>query len=466
MTRPVVVAGGSVAGLACALALARHGFRVTVVERTPEPPSRGAREWRRPAVAQHGHSHLLTSLGVRVLREHAPEVLTAALDAGAGLLDLADTLPGGERLAEDAELTALAVRRPVFELALRDVVRALPGVEIRSRVTLRALTTAGRVTSAGRVTGVVTGTGEHLSAQAVVDATGRRAASRDWLAAAGAIPPAELTAPTAIRAFTRFYRLASPGALPGPLNRGNAAGGIWDHYAAVAHPADNGTYALTLGAPAHDRATAGLRDPAAFTAAARLSPHLAAWADPDVGRPIGPVRPITLPPNSLRPAAVVAGLYAVGDAACVTNPLYGRGMSLALRHAFALAGHLAETGEGDARAAARLADRIHRPWYEHSVREDAHRTALWRARVTGGPPPVWAAPDGRPALAEIGAAARTDPVVWRGLTRVLMGLDGAHEVLDDEVFRKRVRAAPAPRGGPRPPTRDELVRAVAAEIAP
>ncbi len=137
-------------------------------------------------------------------------MLAAALDAGAGLLDLADSLPGGERLPEDAELTALAVRRPVFELALRDVVRALPGVEIRSRVTVRALTTAGRVPSARRVTGVVTGTGERLSAQAVVDATGRRAASREWLAAAGPIPPAELTAPTAIRAFTRFYRLASP----------------------------------------------------------------------------------------------------------------------------------------------------------------------------------------------------------------------------------------------------------------
>ncbi|MGW3950967.1 NAD(P)/FAD-dependent oxidoreductase [Streptomyces sp. NPDC004752] len=455
MTRPVVVAGGSVAGLACALALARRGFRVTVLERTPEPP-KDALEWRRPAVAQHGHSHLLASLGVRVLREHAPEVLAAALDAGAGLLDLADTLPGGERLPEDAELTALAVRRPVFELALHGVVRALPGVEIRHRVTVRALTTARRVT------GVVTGTGEHLPAHAVVDATGRRAASREWLAAAGTIPPAELTAPTAIRAFTRFYRLTSPGSLPGPLNRGNAAGGIWDHYAAVAHPADNDTYALTLGAPARDRATAGLRHPAAFTAAARLSPHLAAWADPDAGRPISPVRPITLPPNSLRPAAAVGGLYAVGDAACVTNPLYGRGMSLALRHAFALAGHLAETREGDARAA----DRLHRPWYEHSVREDTHRTALWRARVTGGPPPAWAAPDGRPALAEIGTAARADPVVWRGLTRVLMGLDGAHEVFDDAVFRTRVRAAPAPRGGPRPPTRDELVRAVAAENAP
>jgi hypothetical protein len=275
-----------------------------------------------------------------------------------------------------------------------------------------------------------------------------------------------------MRAFTRFYRLTSPGALPGPLNRGNAAGGIWDHYAAIAHLADNDTYALSLGVPTADPVTTGLRHPAAFTAVARLSPHIAPWADPARGEPIGPVRPITLPPNILRctvrtGAEPVAGLYPVGDAACITNPIFGRGMSLALQHAFALAELLDGEPLPDrelAGSAARLAADVYRPWYEHAAQEDAARAAVWRARVKGCPPPV--APDpGRPALAAVAGAAATDGSVWRGLTRVLMGLDTADDVFGDPAFLKRVRAAPVQSaGGPRPPTREELAGAVQDEV--
>ncbi|MFJ4840106.1 NAD(P)/FAD-dependent oxidoreductase [Streptomyces sp. NPDC088746] len=470
MTPAVVVVGGSVAGLATALALALRGMPVRVLEQTPVPPDgppeKAAELWRRPTVAQSGHSHVLTSLGVRVLRARAPQVLDAAAEAGARMLDLMRALPAraddGVRRPGDEELVALAVRRPVFELVLRQVLRSLPNVGISHGVTVVALRTTP---SGSRVTGVVTGDGESIPAHAVVDATGRRAASRSWLTTAGLPPGPERTAPTRVRAFTRFYRLRSPGTLPGPLNRGNAAGGIWDHYAAVAHLADNDTYALTLGVPTADPETTGMRYPGPFTAVARLSPHLAPWVDPTVGEAISDVRPMTLPPNKLccaPGAGPIAGLYPVGDAACVTDPLFGRGMSLALRHAFLLAELLEDepAAEEQAGRAARIADDVYRSWYEHAVREDAARTALWRARVTGSPPP--AAPEtARPALPEVARAASTDGAVWRGLTRVLMGLETVEDVLDDEAFRRRVRTAPAPAGAVSPPpTREELVAAV------
>ncbi|WP_237518808.1 hypothetical protein [Streptomyces sp. SID5910] len=476
MTGPVVVVGGSVAGLATGLALASRGLPVRVLEQAPVPPEgppeKAAELWRRPTVAQNGHSHVLTSLGVRVLRAHVPQVLDAALEAGAHLLDLMRALPAGAddgiRRRGDEELVALAVRRPVFELVLRQALRSLPDVTISHGVKVTGL----RTTPSGtRVTGLVTGDGEDIPTHAVVDATGRRSASRSWLTAAGLPPRAPRTAPTRVRAFTRFYRLRTPGTLPGPLNRGNAAGGIWDHYAAVAHLADNDMYALTVGVPTADPATTGLRHPAAFTAVARLSPHLAAWADPAVGEPVSAVRPLTLPPNTLHRApdagaGPIAGLYPVGDAACVTDPLFGRGMSLALRHAFLLAEFLADgpAAEEQGERAARIADGVYRPWYEQAVRENAARTALWRARVTGCPPPA-ASESGRAALSEVARAAAADGTVWRGLTRVLMGLETAEDVFDDEAFRRRVRTAPAPAAdGPRPPTREELVAAVRNEV--
>lgn len=478
MTGPAaVVVGGSVSGLATALALAGRGVPVRVLERGAPPPqgpaAKAADAWHRPALPQCGHSHILTSLGVRELRDHAPRVLEAAVEEGARLLDLTVAAPpaDGPREVTDPELIALAVRRTVFELVLHRAVRSLPQVTISHGTAVRGLLLDP---SATRASGVVTDRGERVPARFVVDATGRGSASRSWLTDAGLPVPDDLTAPSRLRAFTRFYRQHAPDdGLLGPLNRGNAAGGVWDHYAAVVHPADNGVFVITLGVPTSDPATNLLRGPAAFSAAARLSPFVAAWADDRAATPLTPVRAMTLPPNILRGTAQaggspVAGLFPVGDAACVTDPLYGRGMSLALHHAFRLAalldGH-PEVDERQSELAARLADGLYRPWYEQSVHDDLVRDRLWRARIHGvAPPPTPPAVPGRPGVAEVARAAAVDATVWRGLTRVLMGLDTPAGIFDDAAFRARVGGARTDGAGPahRPPTREELLEALAA----
>ncbi|MEU3501569.1 NAD(P)/FAD-dependent oxidoreductase [Streptomyces hundungensis] len=473
---PVVVVGGSIAGLTTALALAERGFPVRVLERAEAPPegpvAKVADVWERSTVPQSGHSHILTSLGVRVLRRRAPWLLEGALADGAQLLDLTRAAPTGPREPADDDLVALAVRRTVLELLLYRGVRNLPGVTLEHATTVRSLLLDPSRT---RVTGVVTDAGSPVPARFVVDATGRRAASLSWLAQAGAPVGQDLTGPTQLRCFTRFYRLDTPGhTFPGPLNRGNAAGGIWDHCAAVVHPADNATFAITLGAPTADPATDALRTPAGFTAAARLAPYVAPWTDERVATPLTEVRAITMPPNVLRSTARpgprrIAALFPVGDAACVTDPLYGRGMSLAFHHAFQLAELLAahpEPGGEQSERAVRLADDLYRPWFEQAVHDSAARAALWRSRAENAPPPpAPPAPRGRPALAEIAGAAVGDVTVWRGLTRVLMSLNTPGEVFDAADFRERVRRAPTPAApaGPRPPTCAELLAALGAE---
>ncbi|MPY58095.1 FAD-dependent oxidoreductase [Streptomyces spongiae] len=480
MTAPaVVVVGGSVAGLATALALAERGFAVRVLERSAPPPEgpagKAAELWHRPTVAQGDHSHVLTSLGVRVLRRSAPSLLETVLEEGARLLDLTRVAPAGaeHRAATDGELVALAVRRPVLDLLLHRAVAALPRVTVDHGVAVRGLLLDP---SGSRARGVLTDTGAQVPARFVVDATGRGAATRSWLRNAGLPVGDDLTGPTHLRCFTRFYRLTAPdGPPPGPLNRGNAAGGIWDHYAAVVHPADNAVFAITLGALTSDPATTVLREPAAFTAAARLSPYVTQWTDERAATPLTGVRAITMPPNILRSVIrpgrrQVAGLFPVGDAACVTDPLYGRGMSLALEHAFRLAEALDShpaVGECQSEVAVRLADEIHHPWYEQAVHDSRARVGLWRARADGTPPqPVAPAAPGRPALPELARAAATDATVWRGLTRVLMGLDKPAEVFDDAAFRDRVRGAPdgSVLTGPHPPTRRELLTALDAGV--
>ncbi|MBD0742448.1 NAD(P)/FAD-dependent oxidoreductase [Streptomyces sp. CBMA152] len=470
-----LVVGGSVAGLAAALALAGSGRKVVVLERSAPPP-RGAmadlhNRWQRPTVPQAQQSHTLTSLGVQTLRTRAPEVLERLLASGAPLFDLTRALPPGAtdrgREVGDDDLVAIGCRRTTLELVLYRTVEALPQVEIRHGTTVRGLRLDAEKRS---VRGVVTANGAHLSADVVVDATGRRAASRTWLADAGVGLGNDLTTPSGLRGFTRFYRLRGS-SLPGPLTRGHAAGDIWDHYAGVLHPGDAGTFAIALGTLPGDLELDRLRHPAVFTALARATPGLSAWLDDSVSEPLSGVHVITGPANALRAAAVrpsVAGLFPVGDAACVTNPLFGRGMSLALAQAFGLADALAAHPAAErSEAAARFADTLLRPWYEHAAGSDRERIGQWSAAVHGrSQPPV---DPGCPS-GQIRAAAVHDGMVWRGLMRVLMGLRTPDEVFGDEKFHHRV--AHAPRGatpsGTAPLPRQELLRALdeAEEVRP
>ncbi len=472
-----MVVGGSVAGLATALALAERGFPVRVLERSAPPPEgpvdKAAELWQRPTVPQSDHSHILTSLGVRVLRQRAPHLLDAAQEEGARLLDLTRAAPTDtfDKEADDHELVALAVRRPLLELLLYRAVRALPGVTFDHGTAVRGLLLDP---DRSRVAGVVTDRGEQVPARFVVDATGWKAAALAWLRKSGVPVGEDLVGTTQLRCLTRFYRLNEPGDdWPGPLNRGNAAGGIWDHYAAVVHPADNGVFAIAVGALTSDPDTAILREPAAFTTAARMSPYVAEWIEEGASTPLTDVRAITMPPNILRSTArpgqrQIAGLFAVGDAACVTDPLFGRGMSLALQHAFQLA-DLLDThpmvGEYQSENAVRLAEEVHRPWYEQAIHDSRSYGDLWRARAEGvTPSPVPPVVPGRPSMADVARAAGVDSAVWRGLLRVLMGLGPPAEILDSDVLQARVRAVPAGRAplGPLPPTRQELLEAITA----
>ncbi|MFI1889333.1 NAD(P)/FAD-dependent oxidoreductase [Streptomyces jumonjinensis] len=490
-----VIAGGGLAGLALALALGGRGHRVRVLEQSEPPPDgpvvKSAELWRRPLVPQAGHDHILNALGVRMLRRYAPAVLDAALAEGARLADLtaaAPRGPGAAREPGDEDLVTLLVRRPVLDLVLHRAVAALPGVTVSHRTTVAGLRLAPAGTTGHRVAGVVTDRGETVPADLVVDASGRRSASRSWLAAAGVPVADDLTGPSRLRAFGRFYRLRDPdGPPPGPLNRGDAAGGVWDHYSAVLHPADNDVFAITLGTLPGDRATAALRTPGAFTAACGLSPFLAAWVDEGAAQPLGPVRVTGMPPNILRGAATgrrrpVAGLLQTGDAACVTDPMFGRGMSLALAHAFLLADLLDERPVADERlsqAAADLVERVLRPWYDLGVRDSWSRVERWRA-AAGAPPapqagrPAPLVPGGLPAAS---AAAVADLAVWRGLTRIRASLNTPAEIYADADLLARARAAadapaPSPPSAPsapsappglQPPTRDELRHAIAAQ---
>jgi 2-polyprenyl-6-methoxyphenol hydroxylase-like FAD-dependent oxidoreductase len=478
----VVVVGGGVGGLASALALSRAGHPVTVLERDPLPPPHDVEEafraQRRGAPQVHQTHGFLARLVVE-LRRCFPDVLEELLAAGCTTMPLTARL-GGARPG-DEDLAVLVVRRTTFEWILRRAVLAQPGTEVRTGVGVAGL--AGAPGPAlPTVTGVRLDDGSVLEADAVVAASGRRGPLPTWLGALGAAIP-ETVHESGLMYLSRWYGLPDGfGLPPDPKLAGNLG---FIKYLGI--PGDGGTLSVTLAIRVQDAELRGLlSDPATFDEACQqLEGPSLFWRH-------GPVVPLTgvLPMGGLlnrirrfvgpdgQPA--VLGLHAVGDAHTCTNPLYGRGCSLSLVQAIALADAFA--GHPDDPVARALnyeaaCAREVEPWFDLSVQMDA-----MGADPAGKQIEAAEAPASRRASAEEGAQRRpeqtirrgigavfaagaTDPVLGRGLLRMMNLLATPADLLADAEFLTRAMEVMAdPDRYPTPPvpgpSRDELLQSL------
>ena len=141
-----IVAGGGVAGLAAALAVARSGHSAVVLERDKVPPRStpaGAFDVERRGISHFLQPHAFLPRGRRVLRELAPDVHDDLISAGADPQDLRAKLHGPPEPG-DEDLVYLWVRRPVIEWALRRAAVAEPAVELVAGVKVTGLITDDR----------------------------------------------------------------------------------------------------------------------------------------------------------------------------------------------------------------------------------------------------------------------------------------------------------------------------------
>src|SRR4051812_13883690 len=337
----VVVIGGGIAGLGTALALSRVGQHdITVLERDaaplPDDPETAFALWPRRGAPQVRHSHAFLARLHNLLRERAPDVLAALRTAGATDLSFTDPLPAtlDDRSPQpgDDQLVALACRRTTFEWVLRQAVLAQPGVRF-----LDGSAVSGLLVDHDRVTAVQLEDGSAISGDLVVDASGRRAALPRWPEAANRPPPEETTNAGGVFSSPRFYRLRRTADAPA---QAGVAFGDSGYVKFAVFPADRGTFSVTFAVASDDHTLRALNAPPAFDAAVACFPALQAWVDR--AEPLTGVETMAGLINRRRRlvfdgAPVVAGLVAVGDAAVCTNPLYGRGCSLAMVHAYALA---------------------------------------------------------------------------------------------------------------------------------
>ncbi|WP_043843410.1 FAD-dependent oxidoreductase [Amycolatopsis taiwanensis] len=468
----VTIIGGSLLGLGTAIALADKGHQVEILERAagPQPSTVDeAFEARRPTVPQGVQSHAFASLGCNLLRDRAEDVLDELLSCGCTEVNLTDhtppTLAGFTARPEDKDLRMVIARRSTFELAVRRRALARPGVTLSTGKTVRGLLTSGD--GQPRVTGVRLEGGETRTSDLVVDASGRRSAAQAWLSEAGLPAPSLRSESCKITYYTRFYRLTA-GAPPGPVNRGFGAGGLWDHYTAVLFLGDNNTFSISFGILPDDTALKGLRGEEAFTAAVRATPLLAGWVAPGNSEPISPVYAMGSLDNSLKlpqpGQALVQGFFGIGDSVCTTNPSYGRGVSLGLRHAYLLADLLEDhpvVGDEQAAAFAKQTEQLLLPWWEEAVMNDRGRAAMWEATVGGRPPQR--PPAGVVNFGLAVAASTKDEEVWRRVANVMMMLQTPDTLYQDDEIKARIGKVLAAGPPPQLPgaARVDLVEVVA-----
>jgi flavin-dependent dehydrogenase len=372
------------------------------------------------------HTHGFPALIRVTLRDHFPDVLAALLDAGVREVSVlpesvTPDVPEYERHKED--LQVLATRRTTLEWVLRKCALAQDGVDF---LTGRAV--EGLMMRDGVVRGARLEEGVAVEADAVVAATGRRCAAPKWFAEHG-LEAREEEHPTGTTYLSRWYR-----GTDGPSGYlGGRRAGLGFVFAG----ADAGTYSATLAVPSDDTQ---LRTHlmANFDAAIRLFKE---WGDRS-GEPLTPVQTMGGLINRIRRFPRVEGFFAVGDSHTCTNPLYGRGSSLAVLQAVLLRDALTGGQDYDEACAQRV-----EPWYEMSLLTDKPEAANL---------------SGFDLQSMRRATASDDPEIAVLMTRMMSLLVTPTELFSDPALVERLQAAGEPK--PKPPpakllTREDFLKA-------
>ncbi len=473
----IAIIGGSAAGLFAALLLARAGHDAVVLERdslepAPDVESAAAAAFR-PSAPQIVQPHIIMARCRELLIERLPDVYDALLAAGVAEAPLWTQMP--ETLSDtsarpgDERLTSVMSRRSTVDWVLQRAAAAEPRVEVRCGVKVTGLLAASGP-PAGRpphVTGVRTDHGD-LSADLVIDATGRRSPVDDWLAQIGARASATMWAECGVAYYSRHYRVRQEVNLPGlPVTRTVVA---LEEFLVGKWGADNGAVQLVVAPLAADRRFRTLKAPAVFTAVLRTVPLYAAWLD--VMDPITGVFPMAGLHNTLRRlvvdgSPVVTGLHAVGDSACTTNPTLGRGLALALSGAADLLDTLGRHGDDPVAQALALDHLVAEhvlPFYQDQAAIDAARLAVMRHTIFGEPAPRPPDTSGRVSYPQLRVAASYHPTAFRAFWQINGMVCPPEEVYTDPHVVACARQALSQHGSGPPvaqPTRDQLLAALA-----
>ncbi len=389
-----IVLGGSMGGLLTACVLSKYFDRVTIIEKdrvNHQPESR-------PGQPQTRHLHLLLATGLKIMTDYFPDLPQALADNGAVSIDLIEDLHwytyGGYRQRFASSLRGASMSRPLLEYLLRQRVLALPQVELIDRATVKQLVTTSEGDSAKktlceRVIGVIIAQYQSepvtvsLTADLVVDATGRNSHTPQWLKDLGYESPPESKVEVNVGYSTRLYRRNPNDPSSQTLFFCTPEAPQEHHFGGIV-PIEGDRWMVVLGGWHSDSAPTDEND---FLEFAHSLPASDIYDLIGQSEPLSDIIPFKFPFSMRRHyerlSQFPAGYLVVGDAACSFNPTYGQGMTVAALEAVELDRLLAENLPPERLARTffrRIAKFIDIPW-QLAVGED------FRFPQTTGPKP-------------------------------------------------------------------------------
>lgn len=340
-----IVIGGSIAGLGVARVLRDHFARVTIIERDALDDGPEARS----GVPQGRQFHILLRRGLDIYDSLFPGFRSELLAAGAEPVvwgrDLRWYHFGGWKRRNDAGFESVFCSRLLIESRLRRRLLADPRVTIRSQAVVSDLAVDA---ARRRVVGVVIepkgtsgGARETLTADLVVDASGRESKAPVWLAGHGHEPPTETVVNAKLGYVTRYFRRRHD--LP-------------DWKALIIHATPPAHTRLGALAPIEgDRwqlVMAGVNGDYPPTDEEGLMDFARSLASPEIheairgAEPLSPIYGYRRTENRMRRfdrlPSYLERFVVLGDAVCAFNPVYAQGMSTAVQSASLLGDCLRE----------------------------------------------------------------------------------------------------------------------------